>query len=438
MMNETPHYDAIIVGGRPAGSTLAARLALEGLRVLILERAVMPSLPGVSSPIIYASTMNMLDEIGADENAYARNTPKIRRFLNVMDDDVYQFDIPDMDGRDYAYAVDRARFDGALWDHALSFPTVDGYDQFSVTDLLWDDAQTRVIGVVGQGADRVKRTFTADVVIGADGRFSMVARKVNAAEVDEHDDYPTTLYYAYWKNAAQFRDGLPSAVAVGRGEGIGFLMMDSADDTIVIAVEGKSDLLEPQPGQAEALYLEMLREYPVIWKRVQYAERITDVRGMKKVGNMYRQPGGDGWALVGDAYHQKDPIDGQGIYDAVFTAKTLAAEIGAWKRGDKSWADALTAYDTLARAETFAMYKSTMDRVRSSVYAQLPKWALDVAKKTWMRWIFEDTLVQQQLGLMMTRQVRAEDAVSPPIFIGALLRGPLRDLSRALAKSIER
>ena len=61
------HFDVIIVGGRPAGSTLAARLGQRNIRTLLLERATMPSLPAISSPGIYASTMQMLDEIGADE-----------------------------------------------------------------------------------------------------------------------------------------------------------------------------------------------------------------------------------------------------------------------------------------------------------------------------------------------------------------------------------
>jgi flavin-dependent dehydrogenase len=47
-------YDVIIVGGRASGSTLAARLGRSGYKVLILERSTFPSLPAVSSPIIYS------------------------------------------------------------------------------------------------------------------------------------------------------------------------------------------------------------------------------------------------------------------------------------------------------------------------------------------------------------------------------------------------
>lgn len=430
----TTHYDVIIVGGRLAGSTLAARLGQQGLRVLLLERAKMPSLPGASSPIIYASTMELLDEIGADESVYARNTPKIHRLINITPEMRADIAIPMAHGRDYAYAIDRARFDGALWQHALSFPTVDGRDNYSVVDLVWD--RVRVAGVVGQGAEGTRETITADLVVGADGRFSTVARAVKAGERDHDLEYPTTLYYAYWKNAAPFDDKGAAAVAYSEGKGYGFLMMDSADDTLAVAVEGQAEKLTAAPGQVEEFYLDLLRNHPFVWQRLENAERVTEVRGMKRIGNLYRDSGGLGWALVGDAYHQKDPIDGQGIYDAVFTAKLLAQAIDDWKAGRKLWDEALVWYDENARAQTYPMYRATIERVRNTLYPRTPKWFNEFSERTWLRWLLQDPLYQEQIGMMLTRQISPEEMMSPPIIVGALLRGPLRDLSRFLEKQI--
>ncbi len=215
-------------------------------------------------------------------------------------------------------------------------------------------------------------------------------------------------------------------------------MMDSADDTTLVAVEGKTELLDPAPGQAEAMYMEMVRKFPAVWRRFEHAERITEVRGMRNIGNLYRQPGGDGWGLVGDAYHQKDPLDGQGIYDAVYTAKVLATCIDDYLSGRKLWAQALIDYDRDARAETYPMYRSTLARVHDSFYPSNPEWFTRFSTQTWARWIFEDRLVSEQMGLMLTRQIKPREMLSAPIVIGALLRGPLRDLSRFLDKQIER
>src|SRR3954447_18397958 len=95
-------FDVIIVGGRPAGATLAARLGQAGQRVLLLERATFPSVPAASCPVIYAGTMALLDEIGADEADYAQGTPRLRRWVTEVRDDYRTFNlIPAQQGRDY-------------------------------------------------------------------------------------------------------------------------------------------------------------------------------------------------------------------------------------------------------------------------------------------------------------------------------------------------
>jgi len=431
-------YDVIVVGGRPSGSTLAARLAQSGRRVLLIERAPMPSLPGASMPIIYSSTMRMLDEIGAREDEYAAGTPRIKRMVSHSSAAQAALPIPLAHGRDYAYAVDRARFDGALWETARR-AGADVWDRTSFLDLVWqgDGAERRVCGAIIQRAGETL-TVGAALVVGADGRFSPVARKAGAADRDVHDDNPTTLLYAYWADVAPYDEHGPAAVAYGEGQGYGFLVMDSADGTAAVGIEGRSALLETGPGGAQDFYLSLLRAQPALWARLEGARQITTVRGMKKVGNQYRTPGGPGWALVGDAYHQKDPLDGQGIYDAVFTAKLLAASIDDWWSGRQSWEDALRAYDAAARAETYPMYRSTLERVRASLYTDAPEWVMRLAGRTLMRWLLEDRLCQDELGKLFTRQARPDQIMSPPIVIGALLRGPLRDFKARLEREIAR
>ncbi|MFW5692214.1 MAG: NAD(P)/FAD-dependent oxidoreductase [Chloroflexota bacterium] len=428
-------YDVIIVGGRPAGSTLAVRLGRAGLRVLLLERATLPSLPAVSSPIIYASSMKLLDEIGADERLYAHNTPRIQTVSAHGHAFEVDFPLPDSDGRDYAYAVDRARFDATLWDLAASLPQVTAYQTFNVTDLLWDG--DRVCGVTGIDADRQQRAFRARLIIGADGRYSLVARKVKAVVVDEHDAFPTSLLYAYWRDVRPYKpDGCAVSVAYEGAPGLGYLLMDSADGTTAVVIEGRSDQLEAGPGQAEAFYMATLRENSAVWDRVKSAEMVTDVRGIRRVGNFYRQAGGPGWALVGDAYHQKDPLDGQGIYNALFTAKALAWAIRYWQQGEMDWDQAIEWYDETARIKTYAMYRSLLGRVQMSFYPRVtpPEWV----QNTLGRWLMEDPAMHQLLGRFITRQIPPEmmTLMTGPVMARAIMRGSLRDLRQRVRAAL--
>ncbi len=424
------HYDAIIVGGRPAGATLAARLGMQGLRVLLLERAQFPALPAYSSPIIYSPSMTLLDEIGADEKQYARNTPRIRRVVAENSAFTTVVPLPLVHGRDYGYAIDRARFDAALWDNACRFETVDGRQNFSVTDLLWDDE--RVSGIIGhEGKGGAEERFTADVVIGADGRFSMVARKVGAYEHDVHTENPTSLYYSYWENVRPYDENGAAAVAYEGAYGYGFLMMDSADGTATVGFEGQSALLNPEPGHVADFYREMVFSNPKIRARLENAEMVTQVRGIRRVGNLYRQAGGAGWVLVGDAYHQHDPLDGQGIYNALFGAKALAWAIRDYRRGEKNWTEALDEYNEAVRVKTYGMFKTTLQNVKNNLYNdnQLPGWALNG-----LRLAMEDQGMAWLIGQMLTRQLPPEmiTLLAPSVMMGGVARGVLRDVSKRL------
>lgn len=422
----------IIVGGRPAGSTLAARLGKRGIRTLIVERSTFPSLPAVSSPIIYASTMTLLDEIGADEDEYARNTPKIEKVHFSGAGFEAGFPIPTVDGRAYAYAIDRARFDHALWNTAQRYESVTAWDSFHVTDLLREDE--RVNGIIGKNAAGEELTLTAKLVVGADGRYSLVARKTEAEIRDEHTELPTSIYYAYWKNVLPYdATGNPVSVAYEGEAGVGYLVMDSADSQTVIAVEGRADVVDATAGEIEAFYERMLLKQPQIAARIVDADMVTTVRGMKRVSNFYRQPGGDGWALTGDAYHQKDPLDGQGIYNAVFTAKALAWAIDYWHRGEKSWDEALDWYDETARIKTYAMYKSLLNRVDLSFFnrQEMPE--------QFQQWLMNDPLMQDVLGRFITRQFPADmmRVMTPALMGTAIVRGGLRDLRQRVEKRLQ-
>lgn len=423
-MNER-HYDAIVVGGRPAGSTLAARLGKEGLRVLLLERASFPSAPAASSPAIYSPALKLLDEIGADEADYARGTPPIRRWVTEFRDSVRAFNpVPNHLGRDYGYAIDRVRFDDALWRHAARFPSVRARQQFAVADLVWEDG--RVTGIRGRAPGGPEEVFTAGCVVGADGRFSLVARKVNAQVLDERSDLPTTVYYAYWRHAEPYDDEGPCIHTFGPGYGYGFLLMDSADGTLGVVIEGQSAILNAEAGGAEALYLRLLMEQPRLWRRLAGAQRVTEVRGMKRIGNLYRTGGGPGWALTGDAVHQKDPLDGQGVYDALFTAKALSQAIVDWHRGNKTWTEAMAAYEAETRAETYPVYVETLNRVKRDLYTRQPEWVL----KWLVPWLLDDPDYKRLTGLIVVRGVPPGTTIPETLIRRAALRGLLADLRR--------
>ncbi|MFZ4828872.1 MAG: NAD(P)/FAD-dependent oxidoreductase, partial [Phototrophicaceae bacterium] len=389
-------YDVIIVGGRVAGASLAIRLGRAGMRILLLERATLPSPPSASSPIIYSPSMALLDELGIPESVYAPATPPIHSW--VMEAETYwkvQLPVPQAHGRDYSYAIDRVAFDQALWEEASQFSNCHANMQKSVTQIAPFDG-----GVMVQTHDGGR--YTAKRVVGCDGRFSRVAQAfdVGIHHQDEHE--PTSLYYAYWEGVQPHDTGKAVAHMVSQGGDYGFLLAESSDGRTMVTIEGRSDVLTPAKGQTiEAFYREFLQRSSSVSNRLREATPVSPVKGMKRVGNFYRQAGGDVWALAGDAVHQKDPLDGQGIYDALFTSKALAHAIIAWHTHQLTWEQALEQYQRTIWEETAPMYRSTLARVNRELYTRRSAWFMH----TLARWLYTDPVYQQHWGRLFVRSL---------------------------------
>ncbi|HFE45581.1 MAG TPA: FAD-dependent monooxygenase, partial [Nannocystis exedens] len=236
--SESGVYDVIIVGGRPAGASLAIWLGRAGIRVLIVDQANFPSPHPASAPFLLPHALAILDELGLQESVYARDTPKITSFVLEIGD-YFRSILPfksGLAGRDYFYTIDRFRFDGALWQALEGLPTVRSLEGTKVVELLKDE-QGRVLGVTLDRGEGVHEEHRAGAVIGADGRFSTVARLVGAATTEERDDVQTTVYYDYWQSIKNYHDsGEVLAQIYSSCDGFSLLGMPTVDDQTIILV----------------------------------------------------------------------------------------------------------------------------------------------------------------------------------------------------------
>ena len=421
-----PAFDVIVVGGRVAGATLAARLGARGIHVLVVDRAELPSLPQVpSSPTVHPGAMRILDELGIDESGYADEHARMPWFAFELGDHVStEMKIPSMFGRDYFYGVDRRRFDGLLWDRLDRFPTVERRQGDNVTSLLRAE-DGRVEGVVIRRHGEAEEQVRARCVVGADGRFSAVARFVEAPIVEEDAEHVSTVYYADWEAVAPFREGLHGGHIHSTGKGLDVLLFAMPDGRFSINTHERADRVHVD-GDPVGYYEGTLRRIPRVWRRLQGARRVSDVIGIKRIGNAYRQASGDGWVLVGDALHSKDPVDGQGIYDALVAARALDTALAAWLAGAATWTDAMRAYEAEVRAETHAMFRATCDRLRRELYQEPPA----LIAKTVIRWSMTDPAYQREFFRLLGRDMRAEDWPPKGLVGGAIRRGLRRDAGR--------
>lgn len=336
------HHDVIIVGGRVAGAATALLLARAGHDVLVLERDRRGT-DTLSTHALMRAGVLQLRRWGLLDEVVAAGTPPQERVVFH-----YGPERVDVDLSSALYAPRRTVLDAIL----VAAAEVAGAEfrfGVDVRGLRWDGE--RVCGVVTRRGRATHDVLDADVVIGADGRRSVVARDV-APAVTRTGSAATGVLYGYWSGVETA--GYEWAFTPGAMAGLiptndGQVCVYAGTDRQRFVDELRHDL----DGAIERVVKETSSS---ISDRIAAGTRTERVRGFAGVRGWMRRPWGPGWALVGDAGYFKDPATAHGISDALRDAELLARSLHPVLGGVVGW-------DGLAR------YESERDRVSTDLFA---------------------------------------------------------------------
>src|SRR5260221_4292353 len=170
----TSQYDVIVVGARCAGASLATHLARAGVRVLVLDSAKLPSDLVLSTHFLQPPGVDALDELGVGDRLRAA-APPTRRLAAAADHALTVATLPE--GRS-GYCIRRFKLDTWLQEAAMG-AGAEIRDRSRVVSLAWEGE--RVAGVVVERPSG-RETISADLVVGADGPHSTVAKLAGAQE----------------------------------------------------------------------------------------------------------------------------------------------------------------------------------------------------------------------------------------------------------------
>jgi flavin-dependent dehydrogenase len=343
----TGRYDAIVVGARCAGSPTAMLLAQKGYRVLVVDRASFPS-DTVSTHMIHAPGVAALRRWGLLDKVVASGCPPI----DVYSVDFGPFTIAGtprpVDGMSTGYAPRRTILDSILVDAAVA-AGAEVRERFTVEEVLVEDGA--VVGIRGHGAGGASVVERARVVIGADGRNSLVAR---AVQPEQYNEKPQLLwgYYTYFSGVPC--RGFETVARPYRGWGAA-----PTNDGLTMVVVGWPQAEAPAyKADVEANFFKTLELAPEFNERVRAGTREDRFYG-GGVPNFFRRPFGPGWALVGDAGYTRDPITAQGISDAFRDAELCAAALDESLDGRRPFEVAMAAYQRARDAKVMGIYEFT-------------------------------------------------------------------------------
>jgi 2-polyprenyl-6-methoxyphenol hydroxylase-like FAD-dependent oxidoreductase len=324
-------------------------LARKGYRVLVVDRATFPS-DTVSTHVLHPLGVASLSRWGLLDRLAASGCPPI---------DTYTFDFgpvtlsgsPGTEDTPVAYCPRRTVLDKLLVDAAAD-AGAEIREGFTVDEVLVEDG--RVVGIRGRSRDGAAVSERARVVVGADGRHSLVAQAVRP---EQYNERPPLMgaYYSYWS-------GLPMH---GRFETYvrpyrGFAAAPTHDGlTLVIAGQPAAEL-DAYKKDIEGTYLSILALVPEFAERLSGAKREARFAG-GAIPGFFRKPYGAGWALVGDAGYNKDPITAQGILDAFRDAERCAIALDEAFSGARPFDEAMGDYQRDRDAHALPMFEFTCD-----------------------------------------------------------------------------
>jgi geranylgeranyl reductase family protein len=310
-VSDRPH-DAIVVGGGPAGSSLACRLARLGHDVLLLDAARFPR-DKVCGDSVSPEAWRLLDAIDAGARVRALE-PQPLHGMRLVSPKGTAFR-GEYRGRErVGFAVRRLALDAALLDGARD-AGVAVREGVRVTGLLGDGR-----GVRGVTTDA--GAFRARVVVGADGRGSVVARRLGLLR--EHPRFRRFAVRGYW-------DGVEGLEPYGEmhvaGEGYcGLAPLSPRCANVAFVLDARA--LAAAAGDLEGFYRATLRRlWPALGERLARATLCSAPRAIGPLALECRALSAPGAVLVGDAAGFFDPFTGEGVTLALRAAELAALAI---------------------------------------------------------------------------------------------------------------
>lgn len=327
--------DVVVAGGGPGGSTLATLVAMQGHRVVILEKERFPRYH-IGESLLPATVHGICHLTGASEElAKAGFTIKqggTFRWGSNPEPWTFSFSVsPRLAGKtSFAYQVERSKFDKLLLDHARRMG-VDAREGCSVTGVLSDG--DRVSGVTYIDADGQAGEIRARYVVDASGNTSVLYKQAGGSR--KYSEFFRSLaLFGYFEGGKRLPPPNSGNILSAAFDNGWFWYIPLSKTLTSVGAVVRRELASKIQGDPEGAYQALIQECPLISDYLRNAERVTKGQyGKLRVRKDYSYHNTTFWrpgmVLIGDAACFVDPVFSSGVHLATYSALLAARSINS-------------------------------------------------------------------------------------------------------------
>ena len=407
-MTSKADTDVAIIGGGPAGSSMAAYLAKAGAKCVVLESELFPR-PHVGESLVPSTTrvfkdldfLKVMEErkyprkygagwtAGNSVNIYSHDWEGVESAKGQVHPETeayFQFNERAQPGVDqeYTYHVDRGDFDNALLHHAHGLGA-EVYEGVRVRHVDFDDGEPpRVKFNIG----RKESSITAQIVVDASGRRTFLGNQLKLRVRDDvFDQFAIhTWFGGYDRNAWATVPAMVDYIFIH------FMPLANTwvwqipitHEITSIGVVTQRKYFPKTPESREEFFWQMVGSRPEIAEKLRAADQLRPFSQEGDYSYAMKQIAGDRWVMVGDAARFVDPIFSTGVSIALNSARFAHGDIlKALETGDTSRA-AFGNFESTLRRGTRNWYNFISVYYRLNVlftaFIRDPRYRLDVLK----------------------------------------------------------
>ena len=309
-------HDLVVIGGGPAGASIAALAATHGVKTLLLERDRFPR-DKVCGEFLSAEGCAVLARLGLlDTIRNLGAMPMDGCLLADAKGRSVESPLPEFPGTGRtALGISRAALDEALLNHAVSCG-VTVWEQTVATRPILEN--TRVAGVAARDAasNGAEEDVRATLVIAADGRRSMLQRALNPSIGDPLTTSPKS-WFGFKAHFPDRTEGLSRRIELyvfdGGYAGLGPIEGGRLD----LALIARVDALKACGNSPQRLFEERMLRNPLLAERLRSEPPCSAWKTIGPLRFNTRIPASHGAIFLGDAAGTIDPFSGEGMSNAL-------------------------------------------------------------------------------------------------------------------------